>query len=68
MLTRWNVYLYREGRSKYLGEVSERNEVLARCAALSRFGVSEDEIAAEDVRLRSEAIHPGDDFEVSPSA
>lgn len=68
MLTRGNVYAYREGRSKDVGEVSERNETLARCAALSRFGVSEDETAAKEVRLRNEAIYPGNDLDVAPGA
>lgn len=55
----WNVCVYRDGRSRYVGEVHERTEALARCAALSRFGLSDDETAA------GEAIRSDDEFEVS---
>ena len=40
----WNVRVFREGRPVMLGQVSERNEALARCAALHKFGVSDDEL------------------------
>lgn len=68
MLKRWGVYVHREGRSQYIGEVSERGEALARCAALSKHGVSDDEIAAGGVSSPNEAIYPGDAFEVSRAA
>jgi hypothetical protein len=68
MLKHWNVHVRREGRSICIGEVNERSEALARCAALSRFGVGEDEITAGDAPLPEEAIYPGDDFDVSPGA
>lgn len=68
MLKKWNVYVNREGRSQYLGEVSERSEALARCAALSRFGVSEDEVDAGEAQPRGVAIYPDDNFEVQPTA
>lgn len=31
MLKRWNAYVWREGRSRYIGEVGEHDEALARC-------------------------------------
>lgn len=68
MLKKWNVHVIREGRSQYIGEVSESSEAMARCAALSRFGVDEDEIDAGEAPSRCVAIYPDDDFEVSPAA
>lgn len=60
----WNVRVHRVGSSKELGQVHETTESLARCAALSKFGISEDE--AEEGRLRA-GIYPADDFDVSPA-
>lgn len=68
MLKKWNVYVNREGRSQYLGEVNERSEALARCAALSRFGLNEDEIDAGEAQPRGVAIYPDDNFEVQSTA
>lgn len=68
MLRKWNVHVIREGRSQYIGEVNESSEALARCAALSRFGVGEDEIDAGEAPSRCVAIYPDDDFGVSPAA
>lgn len=63
MLRKWNVHVIREGQ--YIGEVNESSEALARCAALSRFGVGEDEIDAGAAPSRCVAIYPDDDFGVS---
>jgi len=60
----WNVRVHRVGGSKALGQVQETNEELARCAALSKFGLSEED--AEDGELRA-GIYPADDFDVSPA-
>ncbi|MCM2296788.1 hypothetical protein [Rhodoferax sp.] len=68
MQRKWNVHVIREGRSQYIGEVSESSEEMARCAALSRFGVGADEIDTEESPPRCVAIYPDDDFEVSPAA
>lgn len=65
MLRKWNVHVIREGWSHYIGEVNESSEEMARCAALSRFGVGEDEIEAGEAAPRHVAIYPDDDFEVS---
>ncbi|MDO9196276.1 hypothetical protein [Rhodoferax sp.] len=68
MLRKWSVHVIREGRSQYIGEVNESSEKMARCAALSLFGVGADEIDAGEAPPRCVAIYPDDDFEVSPAA
>ncbi|UCV01838.1 hypothetical protein [Dechloromonas denitrificans] len=60
MLKTWNVIC--EGR--HIGTVQEENEVLARCAALSKFGVSEEEFAEMESHERSFSIPPWADFDV----
>ena len=60
----WNVRVHRNGGQNELGQVHESNEELARCAALSKYGVSEEE--AEEGTLRA-GIYPADDFGVSPA-
>jgi hypothetical protein len=67
MLRKWNVYVIREGRSQYIGEVNESSEEMARYAALSRFGVGADEIDVGEALPRCVAIYPDDNFEVSPT-
>lgn len=62
----WNVRVRRNEREVTLGQVHERNEELARCAALSRFGVSEDELLSSEARDGGEVILPDDEFEVAP--
>lgn len=62
----WNVRVRRNGRDLTLGQVHERNEELARCAALSRFGISDDELAAREAQVGEGGILPDDEFEVSP--
>lgn len=60
----WNVRVHRCGGSVELGQVHETTEDLARCAALYKFGVSEDEAGAD---ARRAGIYPADDFDVSPA-
>ena len=50
MLRKWSVHVIRDGRSQYIGEVNESSEKMARCAALSLFGVGADEIDAVGLR------------------
>ena len=50
MLRKWSVHVIRDGRSQYIGEVNESSEKMARCAALSLFGVGADEIDAGGLR------------------
>jgi len=60
----WNVRVHRAGGSTQLGQVHEMSEDLARCAALSKFGISDDEAESGTDRA---GIHPADDFDVSPA-
>lgn len=48
-MKQWNVWVCRDGRTSVIGQVTERSESLARCAALSCFGASEEEVAAGEV-------------------
>ena len=63
----WNVRVMREGQAQHIGQVAEDSEALARCAALSLYGVTEDEVDAGEVRERGAFIYPDEDFEVSPA-
>ena len=69
-MTPWTVRVMRRGQSVHIGRVAESTETLARCAALSRYGLSEDE--AEEVERghagsRGAAIFPDEEFDVSPA-
>lgn len=57
MLLRWDVHVRREGRPQYIGEMRQRDESLARCAALSKYGVGDDEIAAGEGCSPDRAIY-----------
>lgn len=59
----WNVRVTRNGKELHIGQVNESDETLARCAALSRFGVSEEDVKAEGVC--GAGIHSDEDFEVT---
>lgn len=67
----WNVYVPRLDGGKlisaHVGAVNEDNESLARCAALSKFGMSDDEYfeAVENGVDQPLGSSPGDDFSVS---
>ncbi len=63
----WNVWVCRNGCSRVISMVSERNESLARCAALSRFGLSEDEMAKRPYPADANHIYPDEEFEVTPA-
>lgn len=65
-MKQWNVRVMREGRTIHIGQVAESSETLARCAALSRYGLSDDEVEADGVRPRGAAIYPDEAFDVSP--
>ncbi len=65
----WNVRVMRNGHAVHIGQVAESTETLARCAALSRYGLSEDE--AEEMEQghsgpRRAMIYPDEEFDVSP--
>lgn len=61
----WNVWVCRDGRSRVIGKVSSQSEPLARCAALSRYGAADEEVASGEVLSVENAILPEDDFWVS---
>lgn len=63
----WNVRVMRQGQAQHIGQVAEDCEALARCAALSLYGVTEDEVDAGEVCVRGASIYPDEDFEVSPA-
>ncbi|MDF3831427.1 hypothetical protein P3W85_00395 [Cupriavidus basilensis] len=63
--TQWNVRVYRDGSVSELGQVTETRESLAHCAALSRFGISEEDLAVGQVLVRGAAIYPDEEFDVS---
>lgn len=69
-MKRWNVRVMRNGHAVHVGQVAESTETLARCAALSRYVLSEDE-AEEMERGRTgpcgPAIYPDEEFDVSPA-
>ncbi|CAM5563883.1 hypothetical protein [Eoetvoesiella caeni] len=67
MAKEWKVYVRRDDKNLYLGSVSEINETHARHAALSQFGVNQDEIDAGEVREKGMNIFPEDSFSVSPA-
>lgn len=60
----WRVRVDRAEGAVEIGVVRETSESLARCAALSRYGVSEEEVAVAGVRPRGAAIYPDESFEV----
>lgn len=64
----WNVWVCRNGCSRVIGTVSERNEVLARCAALSRFGLSDEERAERPYPADANHIYHDEEFEVTPAS
>ncbi|MDT0136421.1 hypothetical protein [Acidovorax sp. PRC11] len=69
-MKQWNVRVVRNGHAVHIGQVAESNETLARCAALSMYGLSEDE--AEEMEQdrkgsRGPAIYPDEAFDVSPA-
>lgn len=59
----WNVRVHRSGGSVELGQVHETAEALARCAALSKYGIHSD----DDDDPQRKGIREGDDFDVSPA-
>lgn len=57
----WNVRVHLNTGSAHLGQVGEETEELARCAALSKFGIPED----EDVDPNRRGIRTDDEFDVT---
>ncbi len=63
----WNVWVCRNGCHRVIGKVSEQSKRLARCAALSRFGVSEEEMAEKPYPPDADHIYPDEEFEMTPA-
>ena len=59
----WNVRVHLKTGSVHLGQVGEESEEFARCAALSKFGIPED----EDTDQTAHGIRADDEFDVSPA-
>ena len=59
----WNVRVHLKTGSMHLGQVGEESEEIARSAALSKFGIPED----EDTDPNRRGIRADDDFDVSPA-
>lgn len=66
MIKPFNVRVHRDGGSHHIGQVHENNEELARCAALSKFGVAEEDILP-GICPSGNAIFPEEEFDVSPA-
>jgi hypothetical protein len=62
----WNVRVHRASGAVHLGQVSADAEDSARCTALSRWGVTDDDLQAGEADA-VQAILPLDDFDVSPA-
>ena len=60
----WNVRVHRNGQSSFLGRVSAIRESEARAAALSAYGISEEET---EEGTNGNGIYPDEDFDVSES-
>lgn len=59
----WNVRVHLKTGSVHLGQVGEESEEFARSAALSKFGIPED----EDTDPAARGIRADDEFDVSPA-
>lgn len=66
MLKKFNVHVHRTSGSRYIGQVSEKSEELARCAALSRYGIADDNEISH-AAPNGDAIFPEEEFDVSPA-
>lgn len=62
----WNVLVVRDGLAVDLGQVQESTHASERCAALSKFGVTEDEIdvAFYTPDQLARMIGPDEEFDV----
>lgn len=59
----WNVRVHSKAGLIDVGQVGEDGEENARCAALAKFGIPED----EDTDPEKRGIRAEDDFDVSPA-
>lgn len=64
----WNVHLTRQQKTFPLGQVQENTEALARCAALSKYGVADDDEFIEVDEVNGVlGIKSDDEFSVTPA-
>jgi len=66
-LRTWNVCLMRHGRALRLEQVAESSELLAICAALSRYGLTDEKLAGALCKPDACVIYPDEDFDVTPA-
>jgi len=62
----FNVRVHRASGSRYIGQVSEKDESLARLAALSLYGLAEEDVAP-GTEPNGNAIFPEEEFDVAPA-
>jgi hypothetical protein len=62
----WDVRVHRATGFRYIGQVTESDEAFARCAALYRFGLAEED-ATPGTEPNGSAIFPEESFDVSPA-
>lgn len=65
----WKVRVHRAGVSTTLGSVTETTESLARCAALSKYAICDDDesLRRDSIANSPRGILPDDDFDVTPT-
>lgn len=62
----FNVRVHRASGSLHIGQVSEKDDGLARLAALSLYGIAEEDVTP-GTEPNGNAIFPEEDFDVSPA-
>lgn len=65
-LKTFDVRVHRKSGPIYIGQVSEKDEALARLAALSRYGIAEEDVAS-GTEPNGNAIFPDEEFDVYPA-
>lgn len=63
----WDVHVVRDDQSIHIGRVEEPTLEAARIAALSEFGVEQDDLEAGEIRPKGPHIYPDECFEVTPA-
>lgn len=61
----WNVAVVRDKGLVHIGQVQEDSEKLARLAALSKYGLTDEDLAVDAMPTVWPAILPADDFLVT---
>lgn len=66
-LRAWNVCVMRQGLALRLEQVAESSELLALCASLSRYGLTDEKLADALCKPDACVIFPDEDFDVTPA-